>query len=570
MKTRCEKQVAKFRLQAIAATLTLGCSAGYSAEIDAGNPDVKLRWDNTVRYNAGLRTEKQDRRILAASPYDESDAKFGRNDVVANRLDLLSELDLSYKSRFGARISGSAWYDQAYHDTGVSAPAGGVTSYFNNEFNGKVRRYVRGPSGEVLDAFAWTNMDLGEVPVNIKLGRHAIVWGEGLLIGAHAISYSQAPIDGQKAVASPGIETKEVFLPLNQLSFKAQVTSDLTLAGQYFLEWKETRAPNGGSYLSGSDTAPNVDRLNIASGFAATNVEARKANNRGNWGLSARLNVAAIDSTLGLYYRKFDDYNPENGIQFRSFTQLVPGVAATTVPSTFRFVYPQDTKLIGVSWARALGPVSFGSELSYRKNASLNTVGSYSATALDTGARGDTLHAVANGTYLLPKTPLWETGSLAVEFAYSHLQKVTTNPQVFKGVGYAGCTKTGGTGPGDVSDGCSTRNFYQMAVNFAPQYLGIFPSWDMTIPVSLNYGIKGVAPTGSGGFEKLLTWSVGVNMVYQAKHEFSLRYADLRAPSKYGAANSAGVTPLIGGGASGGSLGATDRGWVSFTYRTAF
>lgn len=574
MSDRNEDQATTFRLHAIAVALSLWCGVAMGMEVDVGNPDLKVRWDNTVRYNLGVRMEGQDARILAGNPYDESDAKFSKHDIVTNRFDLLSELDLSYKSRFGARISASAWYDHAYQDRTLTAPAGGVTSYFNNEYNAKVKRYVNGPSAEFLDAFAWANFDLGEVPVNVKLGRHAIVWGEGLLIGAHAISYSQAPVDGQKAVSSPGIETKEVFLPLNQLSFKAQVTSDLTLAGQYFLEWKETRAPNGGTYLSGSDTAPNVDRLNIAGGFAAANVAPVKPKNAGNWGLSARLNVAAIDSTVGLYYRKFNDYNPENGIQFRSFTQLVPGNPATTVPATFRFVYPQDTKLIGLSLARAIGPVSFGAELSYRKNAALNTVGSYVSTNLDTGARGNTLHAVANGVYLLPKTALWDTGSVAAEFAYSHLQKVTANEQLYKGVGTAACVRTGTSGataqPGDESDGCSSKDFYQMAINFAPQYLGILPSWDLTVPVSINYGIKGVAPSGSGGFEKLLVWSIGANMIYQAKHEFSLRYSDLRAPSKYGPTNANGVTPLIGGGASGGSLGSTDRGWLVFTYRTAF
>jgi hypothetical protein len=289
------------------------------------------------------------------------------------------------------------------------------------------------------------------------------------------------------------------------------------------------------------------------------------------------MNVAAIDSTVGLYYRKFNDYNPENGIQFRSFTQLVPGNPATTVPATFRFVYAQKTELFGLSIARPIGPVSVGAELSYRKNAALNTAGSYVSTNMDTGARGDTLHAVINGVYLLPKTALWETGSVAAELAYSRLQKVTMNEQLYKGegnllplnaAGSLACAKVGApaTTPGDKSDACSTRDFLQMAVNFAPQWLGVLPSWDLTVPVSVNYGIKGVAPSGSGGFEKLLVWSIGANMTYQSKHEFSLRYADLSAPSKYNAAG----TVLIGGGASGGSLGATDRGWLVLTYRTAF
>lgn len=179
---------------------------------------------------------------------------------------------------------------------------------------------------------------------------------------------------------------------------------------------------------------------------------------------------------------------------------------------------------------------------------------------------------MANGTYLLPKTALFETGSVAAEIAYSRLDKVTTNEQLYKGVGYAGCVRTGtGSGgvpavPGDESDACSSRNFWQVAFNFTPQYLGILPSWDLSVPITVNYGIKGVAPSGSGGFEKLLTWSIGANMTYQSKHEFSLRYADISAPRKYNAAG----TALIGGGASGGSIGATDRGWLVFTYRTAF
>lgn len=565
MKHHMHRTNGMFRLNAIALALIAGSGLAVAAEIETGNDDLKLRWDNTVRYNLGVRMEAQDPRILGSNSYDESDSKFGKHDIVMNRLDLLSEMDLNYKGQFGARVSASGWYDDAYSNRRVTSPAGGVTSYFGDEYNSKVKRYINGPSGEFLDAFAWTNFNLGEVPVNVKLGRHALVWGEGLFIGAHAISYSQAPVDGQKAVGSPGIETKEVFLPLNQLSVKAQVTNDLSLAAQYFLEWKETRAPNGGTYLMGADTAPNVDRLNIGGGFAAPNVEAFKPKSRGNWGVMAKLNVDAIGSTLGAYYREFDDYNPENGIQFRSL--------AGALPTSFRFVYAQNTKLLGLSLARAIGPVSFGSELSYRKNASLNSTGAYVALAgsrpdVDTGARGDTLHAVANGVYLLPKTALWDAGSFAGELAYSHLQKVTTNRQLYRGVGEAACTVTAGTGtgPGNESDGCSSKNFLQMAFNFAPSYLGIFPSWDLSVPLSINYGLKGVAPSASGGFEKLLTWSIGTNLTYLGKHEFSLRYADISAPSKYN--STTGV--LAGGGASGGSVGATDRGWLAATYRTSF
>jgi hypothetical protein len=541
-------------------------------EIDTGNPDLKIRWDNTVRYNLGMRAEGQDSRILANPSYDESDAKFGKHDIVTNRLDLLSELDVNYKGTFGARVSGSAWYDRAYDNHNVTSPAGGVTSYLGNQYNSKVSRFVNGPSAEFLDAFVWSNFNLGVVPVNVKLGRHSLYWGEGLLLGAHSVAYSQAPVDGQKAVSSPGIETKEVFLPINQLSFKAQLTSDLTLAGQYALDWKPTRAPNSGTYLMGADTVPDVDRLHIAGPFSALKLGATEPKKRGNWGLSARLNVEQINSTFGLYYRQFNDYSPESGLQILS--------SAGPLPTTFRFNYPKDVKLIGASFARAIGPVSFGSEVSYRKNGQLNSKTTFTNYAgmdvLDTGARGDTLHAVVNGVYLLPKTALWDTGSLVAELAYSRLQKVTANEALYRGEGnmVAGpggalaCTKVGAPAntPGDESDYCSTRNFLQMAVNFTPQYLGVLPSWDLDLPITLNYGIKGVSAAAGGGAEGVLGWSVGAKMTYQSKHEFSLRYSDSRAPSKYNVAGN----QLIGGGAAGSTLGATDRGWLVFTYKTSF
>jgi hypothetical protein len=274
------------------------------------------------------------------------------------------------------------------------------------------------------------------------------------------------------------------------------------------------------------------------------------------------MDVEAIDSTVGLYYRKFNDYNPETGIQFMGTSAQAPG--------PFRFVYARNESLIGVSLARSIGPVSFGSEISYRRNASLNSKTTYNFLE-NTGARGDTLHAVINGVYLLPKTMFWDTGSLIGELAYSHLAKVTANPDLYRGVGYAGCIKSGtGSGavaalPGDITDTCSTRDFVQAAVNFTPQYLAVLPSWDLDLPMSINYGVHGTAPTGGGGFYKLMTWSIGAKMTLNQRHEFSVRYSDLSVPTKY----SPDGSTAIGGNALGSSVGATDRGWIVFTYKTS-
>jgi len=531
------------RAMVVALALAYGGSAA-AFEVDTGNTDFKLRWDNTVRYNLGMRMEGQDSRLMSSPTYDESDSKFGKHSIVTNRVDLLSEADANYKGQVGARISASGWYDDAYSDRSVKSPAGFPTSYFGNNYNAQVGRYMNGPSGELLDAFAWSNFNLGDVPVNVKVGRHALSWGEGLLIGAHAISYSQAPIDGVKAVNSPGIETKEVFLPLGQVSLKAQVTDKISLFGQYFYEWKPTRVPYGGTFLMGADTAPYVDRLGASPTASLNNAGGGKPGNTGNWGVGAKFDVDPIDSKIGVYYRRFNDYTPETGVQ------ILPN-------GQFRFDYAQDVELYGLSFSRQFGSVIVGSDLSMRKNTHLN-----SATTMttDTGARGDTLHWVVNGMYGLPKTPLWDTGVLVAEFAYSHLLKITKNENLYRGEGYKGCETTA------TPNACSTNNFYQLALNFTPQYFAVFAGWDLSVPLTVNWGIKGKAPTGGGGFEKVVSYSVGVTATYHSKYEFGLRYSDMFVPTRY---NSAGTT-AVGGGALNSAVGATDRGWLVLTFKTAF
>lgn len=528
--------------------------AGNSAWADAielPNPDYQLRWDNTVRYTLGVRTEGQDGRIINNPSYDESDGKFDKGDVVTNRLDLLSELDFSYMNDWGARLSAAGWYDQAYEDRTVdpSNPAYG-TSYDKGHYSSQVSRYVNGPSGELLDAFVWKNMSLAGALVNVKVGRQTNYWGEGLLFAAHSISYSQAPTDGVKAVTSPGIEIKEVFLPVGQISARAQVTDSLTLAMQYFYEWDSTRLPYGGTYFGPADPFfEGTDRLPVGGGQYLNHASSKEGRDGANWGVMAKFNVESIESNFGAYYRQFDDYQPWLAPQLR----LAQG--------DYRLVYPRSVKLAGLSFSRVINTVAVGSELSYRMNGALN------ATAVDPiddeGPRGDTLHFILNGVYLMPRSFLAENATIVGEFAYSHLDRVTEHKELYNGVGRPGCVdqRTGVAGQGDKSDGCSTRDYYGLAINFTPTYLSVFPSWDLDVPITLNYGLHGNAAVAGGGNEGALAWSAGVKLTYAQRYEFGLRYADTTAQSKTLAGNN------VGGN---GGVGSTDRGWLAFTFKTSF
>src|SRR4051794_39893061 len=172
---------------AAAAALFILCSAPVQAmEIDTGNPDLSVRFDNTVRYNYAVRVEGRDPKIGNSALSDEGTYSFDKGDAVAQRLDLLSELDVIFKKRYGARVSGAGWYDAAYGDKSKSNPIfATIPSYPGNNYSDYTKRFYKGGSGELLDAFVFGGFDLGDVPVQGKAGRHTIYWGESLFLGGH-------------------------------------------------------------------------------------------------------------------------------------------------------------------------------------------------------------------------------------------------------------------------------------------------------------------------------------------------------------------------------------------------
>lgn len=539
---------------AVAGLLISGPAASFVIETD--DPDLNMRWDNTLRYNLGMRAQGRDSEVANNATYDESDFRFDRGDIVTNRLDLLSEFDLIYRQYHGFRVSAAAWYDHAYRDDEVrtnpdavyysGVGAGPSTpSYDAGRYSGLTKRYHHGPSGELLDAFAFTRVNLGGMPLSLRAGRHVVYWGEGLLIAGHAISYSQAPVDGRKAVASPGTETREVFRPLAQLSGQLQVNRRLSVGGQYLLEWDSTRAPEGGTYLGSADVGlQGPDQLPIAPGFALPFVDPLEPDNQGNWGVFARYDLDFLHSTLGAYYREFDEYAPW-GVQ----TDLLAGTA--------RYVYARDVSLYGLSWSAGpvLGGATVGVDLSYRKDSPLVSTGI--SLADDQGARGDTWHLVSNAVWLLPSTPLFDTGSLVVEGAYSHLARVTHNENLYK-EGGNGCV-------GGRKAGCATDNYLGLAVNFTPEWLNVIPRWDLAAPISIDYGVSGNAAAG-GGNQGAYRYSIGLRGTFDRHHEVRLSYIGYHAESVKQTVP--GIGEVISAGS--GNVGLNDRGWISLSVSMGF
>ena len=611
------KSLAKLTAVSAAAFAALSMAgAAQAGEIDTGNPDVVLRWDNTIRYNLGVRTQHQDPAILANPNLDDGDRNFNRRSAVANRGDLLSEMDLVVDKKWGFRASGAAWVDAVYNSLDSTSTATANTLVNGVPTAGALsdhtRRFAKGLSGELLDAFAFVNGEIGDMPANVRVGRHTVFWGEGLYGASalHGISYGQYSLDLWKGYATPGVEAKELFRPRNSVTAQIQPTTTLTLSAQYFMAWESARYPEAGTYLTVNDALLEGGQSLIAGpGQRLLQGDVGKPKKSGDWGLSARWSPEWLEGTVGLYARRTADIQPQlaalpaaagvpaGACSAAGFTPLNASTcyinpAAATVPQIlggfvgqYRAFYGRDIDILGLSLSKSVAGVSVGTELSYRHNMPLNSIavnvlptalanpaaGQLSLAQLAAtdipGARGNTLHAVVNALGVIPKTFLFDTASYGAEMVFSRWLKVYGNAASFKGSAAYAHGMNGGLTPfaagGAANVDAVTKNYMGLGVNFTPTWFQVFPSVDVSMPMSWSGGLSGISAVTSGGAKDNGNFSLGIAADVSSRYNFALRYIGFYGGYSTNAAGALAVSESV-------SASLSDRGHLMFTFKTTF
>ncbi|WP_028631441.1 DUF1302 domain-containing protein [Metapseudomonas resinovorans] len=586
----------------------MGASSTQAFELDTGNPDWAVRFDNTVKYNYGVRTESADKRLLGTPNNNDGDYNFRKSGTnITNRVDLLTELDVVYQSSMGFRVSAASWYDKAYDNTGsnsnplvngndaTTAPRAFGSPHLSNY----AQRYYSGPSGEILDAFLFYNTEVGdESLLGVKAGQHNVFWGETLLNPVHSVSYGQSGLDLAKLAASPGTEAKELFVPRNQISTTLTVNPELTLAAQYFLKWDAARLSEAGTYYGSSDVV-GVGAQSFLLGFRDPLINVRRdddltPDDRGDWGVMAKWSPEWLDGTLGAYYRNTSDILPQALVDAGGLNPLNNAGLATV---DYKFAYGDDIDIYGLSLSKEFAGVSVGSDLNIRSNMPLASIPAIYSPALAAGvgpirprtggtgvistlpedgdsptATGDTLHWTLNGLMTIADTPLFDSATLLGELYYSNLLSLDSkNEDLYKGKGsYRGVDK-------------ATRDNWGVAVNFTPTWYQVFPGVDLSMPLSVNLGLDGVSPVQGGGAEDTGTYAVGLGAAIYNQYYIDLKYVDaFGEASKCEDRFNDGATPnalrlneeytcYAGGYASFSGAGATeDRGAVYLTLKTTF
>lgn len=522
--------------------------AGETVEFDNG---AKFDWRLNTTYTLSTRLKAQDATLRADTGSNDGNNNFDRGSLTANRIGALLETKLS-RGESGLVVSGSAFYDQAYHrrndnDAGSGLPDAGYNPNGVNKaapfdrFTPEARRH-HGGYGRFLDAYGYTAFTLGDAGsrATLRLGRHVVAWGEGLFFPG--ISLAQGPADGTKT-GVPGTETKDQLLPEDQLSLAIEVSPRWSLLAHAQFNFHPILPPAPGSFMSTSDSVGEGGRClgpfaslppvpgAFPSGFTGCSFGNRGADIRpgktGQWGVGTRYRIT--DATeLGVYYLNVHDRTPLPEIN--AFTPGVATPAFFNIPGnqigngSYRIRYFDDVKLIGATFSTALGRVTVAGEISHKRGAPVlvdTPVDPAGTATIPNPTRANVTQANLNAFVNLGRSPVADSALLLAEVAAVRIGSVRARkaPGVedfpaFQQAFFAS------------SDRLSFQTERGLAVSalLLLGYPGVFEDWDLSVPISYAQQLRGNTLLGGVGGEGDKRYSIGLIFLKGGKLSFELNY----------------------------------------------
>ena len=554
MKSRYEMpQSAQGEINFRRTALALGLLA-ITAPVHAGafnlTNDIDAEYKLTLTYGVSMRLKNPDDRLVngPVAPtsklpttinFDDGDRNFKSGSLINNRVSGLAEL-LLRGPNYGISLSGDGFYDQAYHHPNDNDSPGTVNKSelpFNRFTDGA--RYYDGQRVRLLDAYAYGNWRLGpHQDIDVRVGRQVVAWGEALFFSG--IATAQGPADATKAFV-PGVETKDLLLPSNQIALKVGLTDSLTVQGYYKLQYKSTELSPVGDYFSTNDVvgpgaelvylsqnpfyslAPLPAPLNIPLGqlvpgtpqvWTANRGADIKPGSFGQYGVGLTYQLTA-QTSVGGYYLRYDDTSPQVVLNQGFQTLLAPlsalppalqgilqaveaGVLAPTgqkpppitlpltsqaigvqVPVSYNLKYFDGIHMGAVSFSTQAFGVSIAGEASYRDGIDM-LVNPANATA----TRGKTTQADLSALQVVGPGRFWDDLNLIGEVGFIHVNGVDAvngNTQLFNGSGLA------------------TKNSWAYSFVGTFDWKNVLAGWDVTVPLTFEGIAKGSPQPGTFG-----------------------------------------------------------------------
>jgi hypothetical protein len=292
------------------------------------------------------------------------------------------DLQLS-KNGFGAFVRFKYWYDfelekgDRPHGSSITAyqpniPLGDAGLENNSKFAGVA----------LLDAYVYGTFDIADVPVDVRIGRQVLSWGESTFIQGGMNSTN--PFD-VAALRRPGAELKEGILPVGMFYLNAGLTDNLSMEGFYQYEWEKTQIDNCGTLFSTADFAASgcdavtvlafTDQEAMEQGYYAERQADKDPDDAGQYGLAMRYYSPALNDTeFGLYYMNIHSRAPvinairtsiPGGTVFVNSGNESAGILSELNPA-YLIEFPEDLKYYGFSFATNVASMALSGEITYK------------------------------------------------------------------------------------------------------------------------------------------------------------------------------------------------------------
>lgn len=488
----------RMRKTALGTCLCLLPLALHGAQFELGE-DWEMVVDTTLSYGAAWRVEDRASDNLRDPNADDGNRNFDKG-LISNRLSILSDIEITDGSN-GVFLRVNGFYDDVYHrstdhdspGTYNSDPMYGGSAPSSKDFaDGTVDQH--GDDLRLLDAFFYTGFLVGDQYASLRIGRQVVSWGESLFI-QNSIN-SANPVDASKANV-PGIEIKEILLPVNMVFGQVGLSDRLSMSGYYQFEWEKTEIDAAGSYFSYNDMLDEggenllVPHPTIANAlFPIPRSKDRTPSDSGQWGLAFHYLAPALnDIELGFYAMNYHNKTPE----------LILDMSDPLAPNYY-LEYLEDIRLYGISAGTVIGGTNVGLEVSYRDG-----------------------QPVATANPAMAQVPYTRADMVQGQVSFVHL----TGPNILADnvtlMGEVGANHVNDLNDGELFDVDQTAWGYTLSGTF--DYNRAMPGIDLKVPVVISHGVDGVSASQASGFvEDVKKASVGLEAVYLRNLEASLNY----------------------------------------------
>jgi len=451
--TTLSKALGRKTTLALAIPLLMAAQA-HGFEFSMG--DLEGQVDSQIAMGSSWRTQSAITSLTQNTAGEESNSddankNYQSGDAFSQAFTGNHSLKFSYNN-YGGVVSGKYWYDSALannsvsHGHGATLPndgEGGATSYENAA--GKLddsgfNDLSKAQGAFLMDAFIYGEFELGEMPLDVRLGRQVVSWGESTFIPGALSKINPYDVN---ALRRPGAEIKDALLPVNMAYANIGLTDDVSMEAFYQLKYESTEIPACGTYFNTNDYASNGCNTLVAADGAVTVARAEngyiEAKDEGQFGAAFRFNVG--DTEIGAYAMNvhsrlpmisitkvglseahiqggitqaanavvtatvYDLYDIPTGTPLAATPQAIQDAVAANITATlndpvkkfglrtaviasdtyYMVENTEDQQIAGLSFATTIGPVAVSGELTHTKDLPLQINGPQLTSAALTG-----------------------------------------------------------------------------------------------------------------------------------------------------------------------------------------